>query len=81
MRPMTKHSVMIDGRASSISLERPFYAELKRIARRRRVNAKALVAEIACQRPPGATNLSSAVRLYVLADLQARVKGTENSHG
>lgn len=72
---MRKRSVTIDGHRTSVSLEDAFWTELSAIARRRGLSLAALVAEIDRARvegPAAAGNLSSALRLYVLADLRGR---------
>ena len=66
---MRKYSVRIAGHKTSISLEPEFWRALPRIAQRRGVSAGALVGEIDQSR---SGNLSSAIRLFVLADLEAR---------
>jgi predicted DNA-binding ribbon-helix-helix protein len=68
---MRKRSVTIDGHRTSISLEDAFWAELSAIARARSLSLNALVAEIDHARgTPEGGNLSSALRLYVLAELK-----------
>jgi predicted DNA-binding ribbon-helix-helix protein len=67
-----KRSVTIGGHRTSISLEAPFHLELERIAAERGTSVSALIAAIDAERDPSA-NLSSAIRLFVLADLKARV--------
>jgi len=67
---MNKRSVTINGHATSISLEAPFWRELKRIADEAGLSVAALVARIDADRKTG--NLSSALRLAVLDDLKAR---------
>ena len=69
---MRKRSVTIDGHRTSISLEDAFWAELSAIAKARRLSLNALVAEIDRRRgPPRETsNLSSALRLFVLDELK-----------
>jgi predicted DNA-binding ribbon-helix-helix protein len=68
---MRKRSVTIDGHRTSISLEDAFWAELSAIARARGLSLNALVAEIDHARgTPEGGNLSSALRLYVLAELK-----------
>ena len=69
MSLVQKRSVAIRGHRTSISLERPFFDELERIAREQALSVAALVARIDEQRPEGA-NLSSAIRLFVLEDLR-----------
>lgn len=71
MSAVVKRSVAIRGHRTSISLERPFYEEFERIARERGMAVAALVAEIDEGRSEG-TNLSSAIRLFVLEDFRAR---------
>jgi predicted DNA-binding ribbon-helix-helix protein len=60
-----KRSVTIRGHRTSYSLEKPFYDDLVMIAADRKLAMAALVAEIDETRPRD-TNLSSALRLYVL---------------
>jgi predicted DNA-binding ribbon-helix-helix protein len=62
---MDKHSLTIAGHRTSISLERAFWDDLRRIAAARGHSVAALVAEIDAAR--GAANLCSAIRVYVLA--------------
>ena len=60
---LRKRSVTIAGHRTSVSLEDAFWDELARDARRRGLSVNALIAEIDDARE---TNLSSAIRLYVL---------------
>ncbi|PSM17810.1 MULTISPECIES: ribbon-helix-helix domain-containing protein [Nitratireductor] len=71
MSGVRKRSVTIRGHRTSYSIEQAFYDELKKIAARRDRALAALVAEIDEQRPRD-TNLSSALRLYVLDHVRAR---------
>jgi len=64
-----KRSISIRGHRTSFSLEDAFLAELEGIAARRRMPLAALVAEIDAARDR-ATNLSSALRLYVLESVR-----------
>lgn len=66
MAAVEKRSVTIRGHRTSFSLEQPFYDDLVTIAAQRSVSLAALVAEIDETRTRDA-NLSSALRLYVLA--------------
>ena len=59
-----KHSLVIAGHRTSISLEPAFWDELKVIAEQRRLSLAALVADIDAARGPA--NLSSAIRVFVL---------------
>ena len=63
-----KRSVVIAGQATSISLEAEFWDALKIIALRRGLSLNALVAAVDGERTG---NLSSALRLLVLKDLQS----------
>ncbi len=65
MTPVKKRSVTINGHRTSYSLEEPFYDELVAIAAERGMTPAALVAEIDTERSR-TSNLSSALRLYVL---------------
>ena len=71
MSGIVKRSVTIRGHRTSFSLERAFMNEIERIAADRDLPLAALVGEIDEERAED-TNLSSALRLYVLADLKAR---------
>ncbi|MBS7536751.1 ribbon-helix-helix domain-containing protein [Ancylobacter sonchi] len=55
-----------------MSLEFEFFEAIKDIARRERRSLGSLAHEIDANRASG-TNLSAAIRLYVLADLQQRL--------
>jgi predicted DNA-binding ribbon-helix-helix protein len=66
---VVKRSVAIAGHRTSVSLEAPFWAELHEIARQRGRSAQALVAEIDAAR--AGQNLSSAIRVFVLAAVKA----------
>lgn len=68
-RPI-KRSFTIAGHATSISLEAAFWEALKSAAASRNLPVARLVAEIDSHR--GDTNLSSAVRVWILTDLQQR---------
>ncbi len=67
MRPI-KRSFRISGHATSISLEPEFWSVLKQAAGERRMPLAQLVAEIDETR--GETNLSSAVRVWLLRYVQ-----------
>mgnify|MGYP002025330182 CR=1 FL=1 len=60
---MRKRSVTIAGHRTSVSLEDPFWDEFVAIASARKMSVNALIGEIDDGRR---TNLSSAIRLYVL---------------
>ena len=65
-----KRSLTVAGHRTSLSLEPEFWAALKSLAAAEGKSSAALIAEIDVAR--GARNLSSAVRLRVLAALQAQ---------
>ncbi len=69
---IVKHSVVIDGHKTSVSLEDPFWNELKGIAHAQGVKLSELVASIDRTRTQG--NLSSAIRQFVLEHLQNEEK-------
>lgn len=58
-----KHSVVLAGHSTSLSLEEAFWAALREVAGRRGISLNALIASIDTQRRG---NLSSALRLFVL---------------
>jgi len=64
---LKKHSVLIAGHATSISIEGIFWQELTRIAESQNKSLNALITEIDETRPG---NLSSALRVFVLRDLK-----------
>jgi predicted DNA-binding ribbon-helix-helix protein len=65
MKPERKRSLSIAGHRTSVSLEDPFWDALKQIALVEERTIAALIAEVDSKRE--ATNLSSALRLHVLA--------------
>ena len=58
-----KHSVVIEGHRTSVSLEAPFWEALREIARERGMSVNRLIDGIDRDR---FGNLSSAIRVYVL---------------
>ena len=64
-----KRSIDIAGHRTSISIEAPFWEALHHIAAREKKSVSALIAAIDGAR---VGNLSSAVRVYVLRDLQKK---------
>jgi len=71
---LSKHSLVIAGHRTSISLERAFWEALQAIARRRQVSTAALVASLDADR--GEANLSSALRVFVLKETARRGEAT-----
>ena len=68
-----KRSLAIAGHRTSVSLEEPFWAGLKHIAALEDKTLAALIAEIDSRRD--GNNLSSALRLHVLAHYQRLASG------
>ncbi len=64
-----RRSVIVSGHRTSVSVEAPFWDELAAIARARGISLNALVGEIDSDRVGG---LSTAIRLYVLAEVKSR---------
>lgn len=65
---IVKRSISIAGHRTSISLEEPFWAELRAVAAQRGISVQALVGRIDADR--GEQNLSSAIRVFVLRSLK-----------
>jgi predicted DNA-binding ribbon-helix-helix protein len=70
--PVLKHSVIVDGRKTSVSLENEFWTALREIAASRGMSVSALVGTIKLQ--GDSQNLSSALRLVVLAWFRNRAE-------
>ena len=62
-----KRSVDIAGHRTSVSIELPFWDALRDIAARKGTSVNALISSIDGER---SGNLSSAIRIYVLRELQ-----------
>lgn len=74
-----KRSLSIRGHRTSVSLEAPFWDALVAIAERENLSLAALVTRVDEERwrdraVADVPNLSSALRLFVLRDLQARAR-------
>jgi predicted DNA-binding ribbon-helix-helix protein len=65
-----RHSVIIGGHGTSVSLEDQFWEALKDIAKERGTSRQALMATIKAERRKG--NLSSAIRVFVIEHYGAR---------
>ena len=70
MGSIAKHSVMIDGHKTSVSLEDDFWRALGEIAGSEGRSMNSLISDIDRRR---IGNLSSALRLYVLAHYRQRL--------
>jgi predicted DNA-binding ribbon-helix-helix protein len=69
---VTRRSIILDGNKTSVSLEDAFWIELKGIAALQRVAVSDLIAGIDATRKE--SNLSSAIRIFVLEHIQNRAK-------
>lgn len=65
-----KRSIVLGGHKTSVSLEEPFWLGLKEIAQQKKASVSALVGDIDTLR--GQSNLSSAIRLFVLGSAMQR---------
>ena len=63
---IVKRSVVVDRHQTSVSLEKEFWDSLKEIAQAHETTVPRLIGAIGKERQ-GATNLSTAIRLYVLS--------------
>ena len=71
-----KHSLTLNGHRTSVSLEAPFWRAFRAIAAAQGRPVNALAAEIDAGRDAG-TGLATAMRLFVLAELQGRLAAGE----
>jgi predicted DNA-binding ribbon-helix-helix protein len=69
---LRKRSVTIAGHRTSISLEDEFWSELVRIVSENQTSLNSMISAIDEART---TNLSSAIRLHVLANLKGNAQG------
>jgi predicted DNA-binding ribbon-helix-helix protein len=74
-----KRSVSIAGHRTSISLEEPFWEGLREVAEREKRSVQSLIGRIDAER--GEQNLSSAIRVFVLNDLQNRLEAADQRTG
>jgi len=65
------HTIRLGDRTTCVTLEDAFWLGLKEIARGRLITLSDLVGEIAARR--GHSNLSSAIRLYVLEFYRSQI--------
>ena len=78
--PVVKRSIILAGHKTSVSLEDQFWKGLKEIAGKRLITLSTLVDTIDAQRQQG-SNLSSALRLFVLNHYRGRVCDMEARYG
>ena len=72
---MRKRSVILNGHATSVSLEDAYWEEVRAMAAREGIPVAALIERIDRSRQGG--NLSSAIRVAVLAEYKARLAAAE----
>ncbi|WP_112662558.1 ribbon-helix-helix domain-containing protein [Microvirga flavescens] len=73
---VVKRSLSIAGHRTSVSLEEPFWEELRSIAQKRSLSIQALVQSIDAGR--GEQNLSSAIRVFILQVLRDELSRQEH---
>ena len=76
---VARRSIVICGQKTSVTLEDAFWNSLKEIAHQRRMTPSDLVMEIDAQRPH--SNLSSALRLFVLKFYRSQIPDREERGG
>jgi len=69
--PVTRRSIVLDGRKTSVSLEDAFWKALKEIASDRHMTLSDMVGVIDAHRQH--SNLTSALRLYVLEFYRSQI--------
>lgn len=69
---MKKRSIVVSGHATSISMEDAFWKTLGEIAEDRKLSLNALITQIDQER--STSNLSSAIRLFILQELQQKIE-------
>jgi predicted DNA-binding ribbon-helix-helix protein len=75
---VVKRSIVIEGHKTSVSLEDQFWTSLKEIGRELKVTLSDLVGDIDVRRSH--TNLSSAIRLFVLDHFRSQVSNTSTAN-
>jgi len=75
--PGPKRSIVFDGRKTSVSLDNAFWTDLKQIADLKGVKVSTLVAGIDAKRTQ--SNLSSAIRIFVLEHFRDRGRSAERA--
>jgi predicted DNA-binding ribbon-helix-helix protein len=75
-----KRSVVIDGYKTSISIEDAFWRSLKEIADEKAMTLSRLVSTIKSDRTQN-SNLSSAIRVYILSEIRSRLSMLQGADG
>ena len=76
---ITKRSVVIGGHKTSVSLEEPFWSAVREIADAQHMTVASLLRQIDLDRRN--TNLSSAIRVFVLENLRTQTGTLHNGSG
>ncbi len=76
---VTKRSIIVGGKKTSVSLEDAFWKGIKEIALHRNLTLSELVSSIDCERLHA--NLSSAIRLFVLDHYRTMIGSTAAVRG
>jgi len=75
---VVKRSIVIAGHRTSVSLENDFWSGLKEIGREHKMTLSSLITDINGRRLH--TNLSSAIRLFVLRHFRSKISQTFQGH-
>jgi predicted DNA-binding ribbon-helix-helix protein len=76
---ITKRSVVIGGHKTSVSLEEPFWSAVREIASNQQMTVSSLLRQIDLDRRN--SNLSSAIRVYVLENMRSQVANAQHNGG
>lgn len=74
---LISHNIMIEGRRTSVRLEKEMWMALKEISRRERCTVHALCDVVSARKQPD-TSLTAAVRVFIMAYFQAAA--TDDGH-
>ena len=76
---IVKRSVVVGGHKTSVSLEEPFWNQVRAIADAQEVTVSDLVRRIDADRQD--TNLSSAIRVFVLQHVREQINAPNSASG
>ena len=74
---LISHNVLVDGRRTSVRLEKEMWMALKEIARKETCTIHALCTVVSQRKKPG-TSLTAAIRVFIMAYFQAAA--TDDGH-
>jgi predicted DNA-binding ribbon-helix-helix protein len=74
---LISHNIMVDGRRTSVRLEKEMWMAIKEIARREDCTVHALCSVVALRKRPD-TSLTAAIRVFIMAYFQAAA--TDDGH-